>query len=100
MKPNIFLIGFMGAGKTTVGRRLAVQADMEFYDLDILIEEETGQSISEIFEQKGESWFRQLETRVLSGAAKGSDKVLATGGAIVLNPVNMEIMKANGIVVA
>ena len=100
MRPNIFLTGFMGTGKTTVGKKLAELTGMEFYDLDTIIKEVTGLSISEIFKQKGEAWFRQLESSVLAETAGGTNKVLATGGGVVLSPVNRNRMKSSGIVVA
>lgn len=100
MRSNIFLIGFMGSGKTTVGCKLAAMAGMDFFDLDAMIEETTQLSIPEIFTQKGEFWFRQLETRVLNKASEGSNKVLATGGGVVLRQANRSKMKSRGIVVA
>ncbi len=100
MRTNIFLIGFMGVGKTTIGRLLAEKANMEFYDLDRMIEEATGLTINEIFRKRGESWFRQVENRVLSENACGFDKVFATGGGVVLNPENRKRMNSCGIVVA
>jgi shikimate kinase len=100
MKPNIFLTGFMGSGKTTVGYKLAAMANMEFCDLDALIEKTVQLPISRIFEQKGEFWFRQLESRILYEASEGSNKVLATGGGVVLRQANRSKMKSSGIVVA
>ena len=65
MKPNIFLTGFMGTGKTTVGKKIADLTGMKFHDLDRLIEETAGLSIPEIFKEKGEPWFRRLESKLL-----------------------------------
>ena len=100
MKPNIFLIGFMGTGKTTLGQMLADRTSMKFIDLDFQIEEQTGKKISEIFIDEGEAWFRKKETEVLSGYIVQSNQVFSTGGGIVLNPYNVELMKENGIVIA
>ena len=67
LSAHIFLTGFMGAGKSTVGRELAVQLGCPFVDLDGLIEEASGQTIPELFSMHGESFFRQLETKTLTG---------------------------------
>jgi len=99
MNCNIFLVGFMGTGKSTVGKQLAYKAAMEFKDLDELIEQKEGMSISDIFEKKGESYFRMLESRVLAETVKDTGIVLAAGGGVVLNPANIEMMKSSGIVV-
>lgn len=85
---NIFLVGMMGTGKTTVGKRLAHRLSYRFFDSDVLIERVTGQSISEIFSSQGEETFRQLETEVLSELAACTKSVIATGGGIVLKPQN------------
>ncbi|NLB40894.1 MAG: shikimate kinase [Clostridiales bacterium] len=99
-KPNIFLIGFMGTGKTTLGRMLADRTGMKFIDLDFLIVEQTGKNIAKIFEDEGEARFRMKEREVLSGYIAQSNQVFSTGGGIVLNPSNVELMKENGIVIA
>jgi len=100
MKPNIFLTGFMGTGKTTVGKKIADLTGMKFHDLDRLIEETAGLSISEIFKEKGEPWFRRLESKLLIEISEKKNIVLATGGGVVLNPVNRNKMKSSGVVVA
>ncbi len=97
---SIILIGFMGTGKTTVGRILADRLSMPFYDTDKLIEDCEGASISHIFRTKGETYFRSLETQVLTEVLVGERKVLATGGGIVLDSYNMSLMKSRGVVVA
>ncbi|NLC43973.1 MAG: shikimate kinase [Clostridiales bacterium] len=99
MKANIFIIGFMGTGKTTLGRLLADRTGMKFIDLDSKIEEQTGKKIESIFADEGETWFRMKETEVLSGCITQSNQVFSTGGGIVLNPYNVELMKENGIVI-
>ena len=90
----------MGTGKTTVGKELAALSGKKFYDLDKLIEEVAKLSIPEIFNKKGEPWFRQLESKILSDMSKRTNIVLSTGGGAVLNPNNRQIMKSNGIVIA
>lgn len=100
MKPNMFLIGFMGTGKTTLGQMLADRTGMKFIDLDSQIEEQTGKKIEKIFEDEGEVWFRKKETEMLSEYITQSNQVFSTGGGIVLNPYNVELMKENGIVIA
>ena len=73
MKSNIILIGYMGCGKSTVGRKLAEESGMRFLDTDVWIEEKEGTSISEIFAEKGETFFRDLETECLRGLLKEQD---------------------------
>ncbi|MBI3609048.1 MAG: AAA family ATPase, partial [Nitrospirae bacterium] len=82
------LVGSTGAGKTTIGRRLAEQLGLKFVDTDGLIEQEAGRSIVEIFRAGGESRFRALERRVLGRAVKGASQVISTGGGAVLDPIN------------
>lgn len=95
--PNIYLIGMMGAGKTTTGRALAKLLEKNFADLDERIEKEGHLTINEIFRTKGETYFRAQEKRVLREAAHHlTDTVVATGGGIVLNPENIEQMRQTG----
>ena len=94
---NIILIGFMGSGKTTVGKILAKRMDRAFYDSDIEIEKKIGMSVKEIFDLKGEAEFRVMETQMLHELAKKEDVVIATGGGIVKNEKNIEILKTTGI---
>lgn len=81
---NLYLIGMMGAGKSTVGRLLAQRLEYRFFDTDILIERVKQQPITEIFQQEGEASFRALETQVLSQLSAYTRSVIATGGGIVL----------------
>jgi shikimate kinase len=97
---NIFLIGFMGTGKTTLGRMLANRTGMNFIDLDTKIEEHTGKTIAKIFDDEGEVWFRKKETEVLTEYIADSNQVFSTGGGIVLNPFNVELMKEKGILIS
>lgn len=96
---NIFFVGLMGAGKTTVGRLVAKHLNKEFYDSDHEIERRTGVNIPLIFELEGEAGFRRRESAVIEDLANGSDIVLATGGGAVLLPENRQILKRNGTVV-
>lgn len=95
---NIFLIGPMGAGKTTIGRQLARRLKMKFFDSDRAIEEHTGARIALIFELEGEEGFRIRETAILDELSKKENIVLATGGGVVLNPTNREHLKSRGTV--
>ena len=95
-KENICLIGMPSAGKTTCGEMIAEITGREFYDSDIVIEEKAGMTIPEIFATKGEKAFRELETEVIAELAKKSSCIIATGGGVVLNPLNMRNLKQNG----
>jgi len=96
---NIYLIGFMGAGKTTVGQLLAEKLDMPFADLDDVIERKTGLPIVTIFEKHGEKYFRRLETDTLQRIAQYPGNIVATGGGIILSIENRKIMKNTGITI-
>lgn len=97
---NIILIGFMGTGKTTVGRLLTEKLGWTFVDTDQLIIEKTGMEIAHIFAEKGERWFRDQETEVVKQVLEGSKQVVSTGGGSVLRKQNRETMINNGMVVA
>jgi shikimate kinase len=96
---NIFLVGMMGAGKTTVGRLLANFLDKKFYDSDREIQKRTGVNIPLIFEIEGEAGFRKRETEMLSELVKTEDIVLATGGGAVLSAENRELLRRSGTVI-
>ena len=98
-KSNIFLVGPMGAGKTTVGKRLAESRGMEFVDSDHEIEARTGVDIAFIFEKEGESGFRKREKLVIADLTARSNIVLATGGGTVLDADNRHLLSARGFVV-
>jgi shikimate kinase len=98
-KDNIFLVGLMGAGKTTVGKLLAKQLDKTFVDADHEIEARTGVKIPVIFEIEGEAGFRKREEAVIAELAGRSGIVLGTGGGAVLSPRNRELLRSRGIVV-
>lgn len=96
---NIFLVGMMGAGKTSVGRVLAKRLNKTFYDSDHVIEERTGVKISVIFEIEGEPGFRHRESAVLDELTALDDVVLATGGGAVLAQENRDRLRTRGTVV-
>jgi len=99
MAGSIFLVGLMGAGKTTVGRALARRLNKRFIDSDHEIEARTGVTIPLIFEIEGEASFRQREAEVLSELTSLDDVVLATGGGAVMRPENRAHLKAGGTVI-
>jgi shikimate kinase len=96
---NIYLIGLMGAGKTTVGRQLAKNLGRRFVDSDHEIEARTGVRVPTIFEIEGEAGFRARETQVLGELAQEHGLVLATGGGAVLSPANRQCLSATGHVI-
>ena len=96
---NIFLVGLMGAGKTTIGRALAKRLDKRFVDADHEIESRTGASIPLIFEIEGEASFRQREADVIRDLTAQEGIVLATGGGAVLNEASRRLLKERGVVV-
>lgn len=97
-KPLV-LVGMMGAGKTTVGRRLAARLNRQFLDSDEEIEKAAQMTIPEIFEQRGEPEFRAGETRVIARVLKDHGVVLATGGGAFVNPDTRALMKAEALTV-
>ena len=97
--PNIFLVGPMGAGKTTIGRRLAELRGLEFVDSDHEIEQRTGVDIPYIFEKEGESGFRRREKQVIADLTMRPHVVLATGGGAILDPDNRHALASRGVVV-
>jgi shikimate kinase len=99
MKTNIALIGFMGVGKTAVGKVLARKLDKKFVELDSLIEEKAGKSISEIFQQKGEIAFRELEIETTKEVAQRKNQVIACGGGVALNKINIDRLRKESILV-
>lgn len=96
---NIFLVGMMGAGKTTVGRALAHRMHMRFADTDRILVERTGVPVATVFEIEGEEGFRRRESSVLAEIAAGDDCVVATGGGVVLSGENRRVMRDNGTVI-
>jgi shikimate kinase len=95
---NLYLVGMMGSGKTTVAQILAPQLEYRYFDTDRLIEQVAGQSIPDIFAESGEAAFRELETKVLSELCAYTRLVVATGGGIILNRQNWSYLQ-HGVVV-
>lgn len=93
---NIVLIGFMGSGKSTVGRILAGRLERRFVDTDAQIEERTGKSIERIFGEDGEERFRELERRVVETVCSGEQQIISAGGGVVLGPENIRRLKEGG----
>lgn len=93
---NIYLTGFMGSGKTTIGRSLAKLLNRGFYDLDVVIERREGSSISQIFSEKGEDYFRSLETSVLEEMIKTEGKIVALGGGTAVRFQNIRLLLQHG----
>ncbi|MBR9857681.1 MULTISPECIES: shikimate kinase AroK [Oceanisphaera] len=98
-KRNIFLVGPMGAGKSTIGKYLAQQLHMEFYDSDHEIEHRTGADISWVFDVEGEEGFRQREEKVINDLSELQGIVLATGGGSIKSKESRNRLSARGIVV-
>ncbi|MFQ5800722.1 MAG: shikimate kinase [Candidatus Hydrothermarchaeales archaeon] len=96
---NIILTGFMGAGKSAVGKKLAERLSMEIIDTDDVIEQESGMKISDIFSQSGEPHFRKLEKIVVEEVSTFNNHVIITGGGVVVNKENIENLRKNGIIV-
>jgi len=99
MKTNIALIGFMGVGKTAVGRALAEQLKRKFIEMDALIEQKAAKPIPKIFQQDGEIAFRELEIEVAKEVAQGKNQVIACGGGVVLNKINIDRLKKDAVIV-
>lgn len=96
---NIALVGFMGCGKTTIGKKLAARLGYDFQDTDSLIEEQEGRSIPDIFHHAGESYFRRVETRVIDTLKDKQGYVWACGGGSVLDKRNQQILEENALVI-
>lgn len=95
---NIYLVGFMGTGKTTVGKILANKLSKEFVEMDYLIEQKEGQKITDIFKEKGEAYFRKLENDLLLKISSQSDLVVSCGGGLVCNEKNLRLLENTGYV--
>lgn len=99
MKRNIYLIGFMGVGKSTIGKLLASEMEGQLVEMDETIEEEQGISINEIFAKYGEKHFRDLESELVERIASGKGSIVSCGGGAVLRNENVENMKKSGTIV-
>ena len=96
---NVYLIGPMGSGKTTIGQRLAEDLGLEFLDCDQELETQTGASVSLIFDVEGEEGFRERETRMLEQVTARKGVLVATGGGAVLRERNRKLLRNSGLVV-
>lgn len=96
---NIVLTGYMGSGKTAVGKRLAEISELHFTDSDSFIEDKCGMKISEIFAASGEEYFRKVESDVIKTLSEGDGMVISTGGGVVLNTENIANLRTNGVIV-
>jgi shikimate kinase len=96
---NVVLIGFMGSGKSSVGRRVAALLDFKFVDADALLVERQGREIAEIFASEGEETFRDLESEVLASLTSQAGCVISTGGGVILREKNRALLQKLGLVV-
>jgi len=96
---NIYLIGFMGVGKTSVSKELSRKLHIKVYEIDEIIQEEQGRSVSKIFGESGEIFFRKEETRILHQISNNKNCVVSTGGGIILKEENVEIMRKTGVII-
>src|SRR5512133_769870 len=96
---NIVLTGFMGTGKTTIGRLVAARLGRPFVDLDDLIVEQAGKPVTEIFAQDGEAAFRALEAEACANVSMPAGLVVATGGGAVVNVANLEALATGGLLI-
>ncbi len=99
MNGHLWLVGMMGAGKSSVGRALAEKLDLPFYDTDDDVEADAGCTIARLWMERGESAFREMEAKAIRRVAGYPAGVVATGGGIVIDPDNVATMRAGGVVV-
>ncbi len=96
---NIYLVGFMGTGKTVVGKYLAKRLKLQFIDLDTIIEAKEKTKIKDIFSRHGEDYFREKEKEAVAEVSKKKNIVVATGGGVVINSENLKRLKESGVVI-
>ena len=96
---NVILTGFMGVGKTAIGKKLSEKLNMQYVDTDIMIKQDTGITIPKIFKKFGEEYFRELETKAVKCVGMLDNFVISTGGGVVLREENMKELEKNGVVV-
>ncbi len=99
LEMNIVLVGFMGTGKSRIGRLLAKRLEMGYLDTDEIIEKKEGKSISQIFKEKGENYFRKVESEVVEKIANLNGYVIATGGGVVLKQANVNSLRKKGFII-
>ena len=97
---NIVLFGFMASGKSTIAKILSKKLKMDFAEMDDLIEQEAEMTISKIFTEKGEKYFRTMEREVVKGLASRNNIIISTGGGVVLNKNNLDDFKKNGVTIS
>lgn len=98
MKNRVVIIGMPGSGKTTVGKKLGEELSLEFVDMDDYIEKTTGKTVPQLFE-KGEEYFRNIETQACSDLIKKDNVLISTGGGVIKKPENMKILKNDSIII-
>ncbi len=96
---NIILIGFRGTGKTTIGKMLAQRLGKEFVDADEYLEQKEGKTVKDIFAEGGEKLFREIETEVIAELCLSDNRVVATGGGVILREENVKTLKKSGIII-
>ena len=94
---NLYLVGFMGTGKTTIGRELAKAMGRKFLDTDHVLEKRFGKSVNEIFAEDGEAAFREAEQALSLELAETENKVIGTGGGTIMDPVSLEAFEKSGL---
>jgi shikimate kinase len=99
MHSRIYLIGFMGSGKTKNGKKIARRLDYSFVDMDEYIEQKAGMTVKDIFREKGEAWFRRAETDAIKELASKENIVISTGGGVPCHGDNMDLLNENGLTV-
>ena len=99
MKTSIALIGFMGTGKTAVGKALAEKLGKEFFELDLLIKKKSGKTIPAIFKEDGEISFREFEIEVVKEVSQQRNAVIACGGGVILNKINIDRLRKEAVMV-
>lgn len=99
MKKNIYLVGFMGTGKSTIGKELARLIGRKFIDMDEMIEKRLGMSINEIFEKKGETFFREEEKKLAVELSDTNNRIIATGGGTINDKETRELFSQTGILI-
>ena len=98
-KKNVYLIGMMGTGKSTIGKQVASELSLDFYDSDLEIEKKSGKSVSEIFATDGEPKFRKLEQNFIENGHPDSDSIVSCGGGLCVISGMLESLKAKGTVI-
>ncbi len=96
---NIVLVGFMGTGKSSVGERLSERLSLDFFELDEIIEEKEGALIKDIFDQKGEPYFRKLEKEAVKEVARRKGVIISAGGGAVIDEENFKNLKNTGVII-